>query len=209
MVGKHVVDDFGLDPRSRSGRAFRAALVGGTFLGEMALHDLEERFEGSLDGVFSRFPRLGSAVLMAGATWAFTADLEQPAEVDWSMSVSTFDEAPLPEEFRSLLLMLVGDEPGSDALRQQLEDARTMLTHPAAMPGGKLGLGDAEVLIHPRFQQWPLHARWEAGGVEFTLTLHIVEGLVHGWSVEQSDGEFVVALLPLPDQVTVVHDREL
>lgn len=209
LVGRHVVDDFGLDPRSRAGRALRAALVGGTFLGELALHDVEDRFEGSLDGVFARFPRLGSALLMAGATWAFTADIELPTEVDWEMSLPVFEEAPLPEGFRSLLLALTGDEPDSDALRVQLEGATAMLGHPAAMPGGELVLGDVAHRIHPLFQTWPVHARWESGGVQFTLSLQIVEGRVHGWSVEQSDGDIVVPAMPRLEQVTIVHDREL
>lgn len=208
LVGRHVVDDFGLDPRSAAGRALRGALVGGTFVGEFALHDIEERMEGSLDGAFSRFPRLGTALLLAGATWAFTADIELPADADWVTPVPHFEEQPLPEGFRELLLQLAGDEPGGQALRSQLEQVQTMRSHPGTMPGGELHVETAEQ-IFPLFQTWPVHAHWEADGVEFLLSLHIVEGRVHSWSLDQSDGEPVVPSLPGLDQVTIVHDRDL
>ncbi len=210
VAGKHVVDDFGLEPRSRAGRAVRAALVAGTFLGEMALHDIEERMEGSLDGAFARFPRLGTALLLAGATWAFTADIEVPTEsTDWVVRIPSYEEGPLPEEFRSLLLMLVGDEPCSHVVREQLQGADGMLSHPGAVPGGELSVGDSSQGIYPLFQTWPVHARWEAEGVQFTLSLNILEGRVNGWSVEQAEGDPVVPVLPHPEQVTIVHDRDL
>lgn len=198
----------GIDPASKQGKLLTAGLAGGAFGVEMLSRGLEDRMESSLDHTFVKYPRLGTALLVGALVWAGTADM------DWSMDdMADVEPEPedVPEPLRELLMLLVGEEPSSEALLAQLEAAQHLTFDDDVLNGGTFVLPDDLPKIVPFTQEWPVHARWrDEAGNGYQLSIHVTNGLATDWAVWQVEGDDEGdPSLPEASQVQVVHDVEL
>lgn len=198
---------FDIDPRSQQGRKLTAGIAAGAFGIELLSRGVEAKVEGSLDAMFTRAPRLGTAMLMGAVAWAATSDLDWPAEFD---TAEEADAQPLPEDMRELLLGLAIDEASAGALRAQLASAQYIAIGDHLMEGGSLVVDESLPKIIPATMDWPLQAIWEDDrGNAFRLNLTIVDGYVTDWLVwVDSDDPVEAVKMPEPEAVSIVHDSQ-
>lgn len=80
MLTRSTLPEFGHDPDSKQGRWITVALASGAFAVDWAVHGLEQEAGHRMDSLFSRYPRVGTALLVGAVTWESLRDLEQPHE---------------------------------------------------------------------------------------------------------------------------------